>query len=316
MPEKIKGISVIMPAYNSAKYIKYSIKSILNQSYAQFELIIINDGSDDNTEEIVAGIKDGRIQYFKTENKGTAAALNYGVAKAKYDWIARIDADDLNSSDRLEKQVDYLLKNPGTDVISSWSVYFNNRGKILFFLLPPVQHNDILNLLNLHNPLNQSGLIFRKSIILKDKYNENFEINEDFELFYRIREKVKFHNIPDYLVYTRMHSKSKSRTIRNNHVYNMLLTPAFKNMLDSKSKGDHFYWAGNIAWINFFYGNRKESRSYFKKSFSLKNTLALIATFLPDKFFYKLIDYRLKYRIFAVFKDKKRYKAELKKLLK
>lgn len=316
MPESIKGISVIMPAYNSAKFIEYSIKSILNQSYKELELIIINDGSVDNTAEVISKFKDNRISYFKTENKGTAAAVNLGVTKAKYDWIARIDADDLNTKDRLEQQVGYLNKNPETDIVSCWSIYFNNRGRILFFLLPPVEHDYIYDVLNLHNPLNQSGILIRKKIFEENKYNESFQLNEDYELFFRIREKVKFCNIPEYMVYTRVHEKSKSFKKRNGNVYDMLMNQSFKNLVDSKSKGDHFYWTSNIAWINFFYGNRKDSRSFFKSSVSLKNLLALIATFLPDKFFNKFIDSRLKYRLISLFKEKKRYYNELKKLLK
>jgi len=316
MPESVNGISVIMPAYNSAKLIRYSIKSILNQSYKELELIIVDDGSDDNTAEVISEFKDNRILYFKTENKGTAAAVNFGVTKAKYDWIARIDTDDLNTKDRLEQQVEYINNNPETDVVSSWSIYFNNKGRILFFLLPPVEHKYILDVLNLHNPLNQSGVLIRKKMLDEYKYNESFLLNEDFELFFRIREKVKFRNIPEYLVYTRVHEKSKSFKKRNRNVYDMLMNHSFKNLVDSKSKGDHFYWACKIAWISFFYGNRKDSRSFFKTSVSLKNTLALIATFLPDKFFDKFIYSRLKYRLISLFKEKKRYYNELKELLK
>jgi glycosyltransferase involved in cell wall biosynthesis len=315
MPEKIKNVSVIMPAYNAEKHIKYSVNSVLNQTFKDFELIIVNDGSEDNTEKIIESFKDKRIKYFKTENKGTAAALNYGISKASYGWIARIDSDDLNTPDRLARQIGYLENNPQTDIISSWSVYFNNKKKILFFLMSPVEHNDIVDAFNLHNPLNQSGLLCRKNLLEQEKYNENLHLYEDFELYYRIREKVKFHNIPEYLVYTRMHRGSKSNLRGNDEVYDMLKTPAFKNMLDSKSKGDHFYWAGKIAWVNFFYGDPAESRGYFRKSISLKNTTALIATFLPDKIFHKLLNYRLKYRFFSLFRDKKRYKTELKNLL-
>lgn len=316
MPENIKGISVIMPAYNAAKFIKYSVNSILSQTYKELELIIIDDGSDDNTEEAIQGFNDKRIKFYKTENKGTASAVNFAVSKAKYDWIARIDADDLNIKSRLEQQAEFIKKNPDTDVLSSWSIYFNNRGRIKFFLLPPVEHKYIIGWLNLHNPINQSGLLIRKKVLEENKYNEDFRLNEDYELFFRIRESVKFHNIPEYLVYTRVHQGSKSFAARNSNVYDMLMNNAFKNIIDSKSKGEHFYWTDKTAWINFFYGSRKESRGYFKTSFSIKNTTALIATFLPDKFFYKLIDSRIKYRLIALFKDKKRYINELRGLLK
>jgi hypothetical protein len=86
-------------------------------------------------------------------------------------------------------------------------------------------------------------------------------------------------------------------------------------MIEAKSKGEHFYWAGNIAWINFFFGARKDSRSYLKNSFSLKNTFAYATTFLPDKYFNKLIDSRIRYRISGLFSSNAPFKKELVSLL-
>src|SRR5688572_23962176 len=113
-----------MPAYDCGKLIAQSIKSILNQIYNELDFIIIEDGSTDNTEEIVNGFKDSRIIYKKTENKGTSAALNYGLKFCTGEWVARIDADDLNIPGRLETQVNFIETNPQYDIISSWSVYF------------------------------------------------------------------------------------------------------------------------------------------------------------------------------------------------
>ncbi len=316
MPEGIKQISVLMPAYNCGKYINHSIKSILNQTFKEFEFVIIDDGSTDNTEEIVKGFKDSRIIYHKTENRGTSAALNFGLKLCKYDWVARIDADDLNIKTRFETEIKFLENNPEYDVVSSWSVYFKDPGKILFLLKEPVEHLDIYDYLDLHNPINQSGVIYRKKLIQSDGYNEDFRYNEDFELFHRIRDKVKFYNIPQFLVYTRVRNDSKTYSQRNRNLYDMLFNPAFKNMIDAKSKGEHFYWASTIAWINYFYGARTDSRSYFKNSFSWKNLSAYFTTFLPDEYFYKFIDSRFKYRIKHLFTSSKHFNNELKNLLK
>lgn len=315
MAGKVKNISVLMPAYNCAKYISASIRSVLNQTYKDFELIIINDGSTDNTGEIIKSFADERIKYFKTENKGTAAALNFGIGKCKYEWIARIDADDLNVPERLERQVKFIEENPGYDVISGWSVYFKDPAKILFLLREPIEHADIYDYLDLHNPLNQSGLIYRKSVIKKEKYNESFRLNEDFELFHRIKDKVRFYNLPEFLVYIRVSSSSKSANADNSNVYDMLFNPAFKNMIDAKSKGEHFYWASRIAWINYFYGRRQDSRSYFKNSFSVKNVLAYLTTFLPDEYFFKFINSRMRYRLKNILALTGKQKSQLNKLI-
>lgn len=316
MPEIIKKISVLMPVYNCGRYVSHAIKSILNQTFRDFDFIIINDGSTDNTEEVVKGFDDKRIIYRKTENKGTSAALNYGLKLCKYNWVARIDSDDINVPNRLETQIRFLGENPGYDIVSSWSVYFRDPAIILFLLREPVEHDDIYDFLDLHNPLNQSSIMYRKKLILEEQYDETFSNNEDYELFYRIRDKARFFNIPEFLVYTRLRPDSKSKHVHNVNLHEMLFRPAFKNLIDSKSKGDHFYWSSVIAWVNYFYGNRNEARSYLKNSFSWRNLAAYITTFLPDKYFNKFIDSRFKYRLQNLFNSTGRYKKELTGLLK
>ncbi len=315
MPEKPINITVLMPAYNCGKYIGSAVKSILNQTYKEFEFLIIDDGSADNTEEILNGFKDSRIVYKKTEHRGTSAALNYGISIASGNWVARIDADDLNVSSRLEKQINFLKSNPEYDIVSSWSVYFKNPGKVLFLLKEPVEHNDIYEYLNLHNPINSSSVIYRKSLIKKAKYNENFTANEDFELFFRIRDESRFYNMPEFLSYTRLRNDSRTRTGDSSEIFYIINDYALKHLINSARKRDQFYWATTSAWQNFFYGNKNTSRSYLRHVPSLKNFTALAVTFLPEKTFRKIIDSHLKYRLNDLFTGKKNFVYELKQLL-
>ena len=105
-------VSVIMPVYNGEKFISQAIESILNQTFVDFEFIIINDGSNDKTEKIIAKYKDKRIKYFKfTKNKGLVYSLNFCLKKSKGEFIARMDADDISMPDRFTKQVKFLDKN-------------------------------------------------------------------------------------------------------------------------------------------------------------------------------------------------------------
>ncbi len=316
MPGKISQISVLMPAYNCGEYIKSAIGSILCQTFKEFELIIIDDGSTDNTSEIVSAFKDSRINYQKTENKGTSAALNYGVTLCSSEWIARLDADDINTPNRLEKQIDFIEENAECDVVSSRSIYFKDKDKILFLLKEPLYHNEIYNYLDIHNPINQSAMICRKSIFTKFSYNESLNSNEDYDLMYKLRDYVTFANMPEFLVYTRVRDDSRTLRGTRDNLYNMLYTNAFRKMVDSKSKGDHFYWASVAAWLNYFYGERADSRGYFKNSFSMKNLAAYFTTFLPDKYFFKFINSHLKYRIKSLFESTGYYKKELTSLNK
>lgn len=316
MPEVIKNISVLMPAYNCGKYISAAVRSILSQTFNNFELIIIDDGSTDDTETIITGFKDKRLKYIRIQHSGTAAALNYGISKCSYDWIARIDADDLNIPDRLEKQVQYLAKNPDIDILSSWSVYFRDPARILFFLNEPLNHDEIHKYLDLHNPLNQSAMICRKNIFERFKFNESLDSNEDYELLYRLRDYYTLGNMPEYLVYTRIRPDSRTAAGSRDNLYDMLNTNAFKKMVDSKSKGDHFYWASVAAWLNYFYGSRQSARGYFRNSLSLKNLTAYFTTFLPDKYFFKFINSHFKYRLRSIFRNKNFFNKELTSLLK
>jgi len=86
-------------------------------------------------------------------------------------------------------------------------------------------------------------------------------------------------------------------------------------MLEAKSKSDHYYWAGNIAWINYFFGDKKNARSYLKSSISVKNSIAYLSTFLPENYFNKFIDFRLRYRIKTFFSKTGSFRQELEKLI-
>lgn len=113
MPE----ISVILPVYNGAHVIERAIRSLLNQSWTDFELIVVNDGSDDRTFEIVTALSDPRIQIVKQPHQGVWAAMNYGLDQASGNFIARMDADDIAHETRLEQQRQLLMK--GVDVVGS-----------------------------------------------------------------------------------------------------------------------------------------------------------------------------------------------------
>lgn len=315
MPELIKDISILMPAYNTGRYIAAAVRSVLNQSYKNFEFIIIDDGSTDDTEKIINGFHDERIVYKRTEHKGTSAALNYGIELCRHEWIARIDADDLNTPDRLERQIQYLKENTEIDILSSWSVYFKDPHKILFLLKEPTGHNEIYKYLDIHNPINQSAMIFRKSILAENRFNESLDSNEDYELLHRVRDSVRFANLTEFLVYTRLREDSRTFSGNRGNLFSILHTDAFRKMMDSKSKGDHFYWASVIAWLNYFYGSRYDSRSYFRNSVSLKNIIAYFTTFLPEKYFFKFINSHFRYRLNSIFVKRGIYKKQLNSLL-
>ena len=297
-----------MPAYNCGKYIFQSIKSILNQTYRNFELIIIDDGSTDNTWDIVRNINDERIIFEKIEHRGTSAALNRGIDLAKGDWIARIDADDLNTPDRLERQINFISNNAQYNVISSWSVYFSNKGNVCYLWKSPVHHNEILESLNLFNPLNQSGLLMKKKLLLENKFDESFIYFEDYEFMYRIRSKAKFYNIPDFLVYTRVRDDSKSVIGNTFKIYNLLFPSSTERLLKSETSKELRYWNGICGDLCLYYGNLKNATKYYGKSFKPENYFKIFMILIFGEKTRILFKKNIKLRLKNVFMNKTKFR--------
>lgn len=304
-----------MPVYNDSGFLRCSVKSILNQEFSEFEFLIIDDGSTDNTEEVIQEFKDSRINYKKIPHKGLAGALNYGLSEASGDFIARIDADDLNTSQRLRIQLDAFNRNPELDVISSRSVYFNGKYKILFFIDPPEKDSEIKSFLNLHNPINHSAVIFRKKKITENRgYNETFNCYEDFELWFRLRDKLTFHVIPEYLVYTRLRRDSLTARENKTKIHKLLFDNAFKEYNKSNDEKGKEYWNNILFWIEYFYGDKIRARKYAGKKMTYKKLLAFLNTYLPEKAFMNVAGLRIRQRIQSKLINQKKFKSELKSL--
>ena len=224
-------ISVIMSSYNRKDYIKEAIESILNQTYKDFEFIIIDDCSKKETQDVIEQYakNDERIIFLKNEhNMGPSNTRNRGFEIAKGEYIAIVDDDDICLPDKFEKQIEYLDKHPeitmlGTDIetfgynenIPSWVDLFDV--------------NLISVLINFYNPFCASTLMFRRDFIKKNniKYDNNLWHAEDYDLYYQILSNGgKITNLPDVLLKYRVHSNSLSHNkdtqkIQNKKVENV-----------------------------------------------------------------------------------------------
>lgn len=209
-------ISIILPAYNAEKYIGEAINSILNQTYRNFELIIVNDGSTDNTESEILKIKDDRIQYLFQKNQGMALALNKGISIAKGDFIARQDADDISIKERLEKQINFLIQNKDYALIGTCAKIINENGHFTGRYHNHPYENEVLKFyLLFDNPFVHSSIMFRKEIIRDcGIYNEKLHpLIQDFEYWFRISGKFKIANISEHLqLYRELNSGISSGT--------------------------------------------------------------------------------------------------------
>lgn len=200
-------ISVIMPVYNGEKYLAEAIQSVLNQTCKDFEFIIIDDGSTDNTEKIINSFDDSRIILVKLKHEGIVNALNKGIEISTGEYIIRADADDISELNRFEKLVNYMDSNLEVGVCGSWASKIYEDGKeIGEMVYPPQGNKQIKKYCLFHNPFIHPSVIFRKDEVTKVGSYRNFKHNEDYELWTRVLRKKSGHNIPEFLLKYRIHS--------------------------------------------------------------------------------------------------------------
>lgn len=215
-------VSVVMPVYNAENYIEDSIESILKQSFINFELIIINDGSTDHSEYYINRFKDKRIRYFKHPiNRGLISSLNEGIQHANGEFIARLDADDIANADRLFRQVQFLLRNPDYAICASSYEVINEKGKKKFQMNLPKTDREVKTLLVFCNCICHSSVMLRKSDLYDQVYRQNYEFCEDYDLWSRLVTRNKVSILPDRLVKYRLHNSNisiKNRIVMRGNV--------------------------------------------------------------------------------------------------
>ena len=215
-------VSVILPVYNCEKYIEKSIKSILDQSYKNFELIIINDCSNDSTDEIVKKFNDERIHYVINDiNLKLIDTLNKGIKLSKGKYIARMDADDISHPDRLKQQVDFLEINTKVDVLGTAFEIIGNQNNDRFLnckISYPKDSEKIAFNLIYNNVILHPSVMFRSAIFSKLKiyYSKKFIHAEEYYLWTQLILKSKFANLPNNLLKYRVHDSQIS--ITNNQI--------------------------------------------------------------------------------------------------
>ena len=212
-------ISVILPVYNAEKYIKESVFSVLNQTFKDFELIIINDGSTDKSGEVIKSIIDERIIYVEQKNMGLPATLNVGIKMARAEIIARQDNDDISLPQRFEKQLKFLKENPKVALLGTRAIIINESGKRIGKNLDhPTDKIELKFALLFNNPFAHSSVFFRKAILEKTgNYHTGIEVFEDFNLWSRIAQVAEVANLEEHLLLYREVSSSMSRTTSDYH---------------------------------------------------------------------------------------------------
>lgn len=205
-------ISVIIPAYNASQTIRETIETVFKQSFSDFELIVINDGSQDKTLDVLASIRDPRLKVFSYTNAGVSASRNRGLSHARGEFIAFLDADDLWTQDKLEAQLAALQENPQAAVAYSWTNIIDETGQFLRSGVHNSISGDVYEELLLNNFL-QSGsnpMIRRQALCEVGGFDESLAYSEDREMWLRLAVRYNFIAVPSVQILYRRSASSAS----------------------------------------------------------------------------------------------------------
>lgn len=207
-------ISVLMPVFNAERYVEAAVRSVLSQTFRDFELLIIDDGSTDASPSILRRLAaiDSRIRLSSRPNAGLVATLNELLAAASGDLIARMDADDLCRPERFERQCAFLDANPACVALGSRSLFIDPEGWPIFEFMDRFSHDEIEA--GLFKPeiamLHPTVMLRRGAVCALGGYRADFPHVEDLDLFLRLGEVGRLANLPDVLLEYRVHLSSVS----------------------------------------------------------------------------------------------------------
>lgn len=298
-------ISIILPTFNDEKYLEASIISIIEQEFENFELIIINDGSTDNSEKIINKfLNDKRIVYIKNEiNQGIVKSLNLGLELAKGDYIARFDGDDIALKNRLLVQKKFLDEHDDIFLVGSSVIVIDENGKHLGLMRKKNNYKKLAKILPFTNSLVHPSIIFRNN--KKYKYREKAIYSEDYDLYLRIlSDGYNITNIEEPLIKYRVHTESicsnkgKTQEIVNKNIrkwYRERLNKIeesynkFNLDVDLNEYVDKTSYYKRMIKFYLKIGNKQLANSMYKKFVQLTNKQNyLYLAFLKIPFIYKI----------------------------
>lgn len=214
----IPAISVLMSVYNAGRYLRPAIESILAQSFADFEFIIIDDGSADASPEVLRdyAMRDPRIRLTVRPNFGLTRTLNEGLASARGEFVARMDCDDVSLPDRFEKQLAFMRADPSLVCVGGCFELIDGKGRLLTRLRPPADDESIQKLLlRGHTAICHPAAMMRRDAVNQvGGYDPYFKTTQDLDLWLRLGEVGKLGNVPEVVLKFRQHETSVSETKR------------------------------------------------------------------------------------------------------
>ncbi|WOE70113.1 glycosyltransferase [Hydrogenimonas thermophila] len=226
-------VSVIMSVYNDSKFLNESIESILNQSYKNFEFIIVNDGSSDSSLNVINEYakKDNRIVVIDQKNKGLTKSLNIAIKKSNGDFIARMDADDISCKNRLKEQVKFLVENKEFALVGTNIIKIDQYGNFIEKNKTKYSDSEIRKTFCTRNCIAHGSVMLNRKLLGNILYyDENFKYSQDYRLWTKIARHYKIANLKESLYKLRVHNKSISKQkIEEQSIYAGVVAYEFEN---------------------------------------------------------------------------------------
>lgn len=296
-------VSIIIPLFNSGSTISETLQSLIDQTYDNLEIIIIDDGSTDNSLEIVSAFSDPRIKIFKQSHKGPGPQRNFGIKNSTGKYIALIDADDVAAKNRIENQIDYLLKNTEVQILGSNAYFIDSIGKITGKYEVPIK--DIGYYFQIFCPVITSSIIFKREIINHIGYfRDVLEPGTDYEwLLNAYKFGIQIKNSNEKLMKIRR-SKSSYTKINDNFLKKKMFSitnSTIENFFKNKRKDYDYYFKKGL--IYYYYSNVNIGRKYFYSCIKNKpnklwiNLRYLIPSFLGNSILNFIRNSNISYQI-------------------
>ncbi len=249
----IPKVSVVMSVYNAEKYLQDSIQSILNQTYKDFEFLIIDDGSTDKSVEMIESFKDSRIKLIQNEkNLGVSLSRNKALDMAAGKYIVTMDADDISLPERIAQQVEFMDSNPEVGICGSWMKTLGKKSLIIKY---PKNHERIKCHLLFYSPIANPTTIARKSIIKQYNlgYEEGFLVAHDYYLWTEMSQHTFFANIPEVLLLYRQHASQLTAKNEALNKENIIIWKKQLNKLKIDPTNEEINFHNSLATRNYLF---------------------------------------------------------------
>lgn len=272
-------ISVVVPTYNHSRYIKRALKSIWDQAYQNYEIIVVDDGSTDNTKEILKDCLD-KIKYVDKTNGGLSSARNVGLTHVTGDFIQFLDADDSITVNKFDCQLKLFARNPEMKILASRIKFLDAQGRFLSNQPAYRQKTFAVTELIMGNPFAVHALLFRRECFLApERFDEQLRSSEDWDMWLRLSTRYQFHAHNDLLAnYFRGSDTMRQNASRMCHHHFKVLKKSFHALNLDKTKRHETYARGWLKCAAGFYSNNEPRRG--RRCF--RNALKIYPEFLTD----------------------------------